>query len=178
MDCLKAVENIVLTAPPTTEYYKEALLATASVAAVVWTGGLIVRQLKAPSITIANGLDFVQAAFMGPLVALATNGVPLRLAAIAFLVVYTIVAAYHIREGLLWRKQIRMVNPAIFHAGNAHDAKMYAKQTLAYGTWTLISMIAYIFVIWRPTPLTVFVVSWVMLFVGLQVILGRLYADG
>jgi hypothetical protein len=64
--------------------YKDALIAIASVAAVIWTGGLITMQLRNGSIALGNGLDFLQNACMGTALALFVVGVPLRAVVLAF----------------------------------------------------------------------------------------------
>lgn len=85
-----------------------ALTAIASVAAVVWTGGLIAFQIKQWTTTRGIGLDFATNAFMASLLAIFMRPLTLRYAATFFLFVYLF------NYGLVWYRN---------RASNVHGEK-------------------------------------------------------
>jgi len=89
MSCLTALWHW-LANPPTTTFH-DALIAIASVSAVLWTGGLIVRQLtNYMDVQFRAGIEYMGFAFFAPMFALFITGSTLRITAGAFLVFYLI----------------------------------------------------------------------------------------
>lgn len=156
--------------------YKDALIATASIAAVVWTGGLIAIQIRnESSVSLINGLDLLQTAFLGSALALFSVGVPLRVVALIFGAFYLCQACY----GWLYARRLR---------GSARPGQMatvpqgtFPVSVLAdaeeqYSLLTLLSLLFYIPVIWWPSQKSVCIFGWSLTFLGMQMILMRLYA--
>lgn len=157
--------------------YKDALIAIASVAAVLWTGGLITMQLRKGSIALGNGLDFLQNAFMGTALALFVVGVPLRIVVLAFGIFYTVKSLRELSQGVRLRRIARRQGPrtiVITDLGAAY-AEPYGKASVQYSATTLLSMLGYVGVIVWPTQLSVCIFGWLMMYLGLQLILVRLY---
>jgi hypothetical protein len=156
---------------------KDALIVIASVAAVVWTGGLITMQLRQGSIALGNGLDFLQSAFMGTALALFVVGVPLRAIVLVFAIFYTIKSVRELSQGMRLRGIARREGPMTIVVTNlgAAYAEPYGKASVQYSATTLLSMLGYVAVIVWPTQFTVSVFGWLMMFLGLQLILVRLY---
>lgn|GEM_PF-2818785 len=157
--------------------FKDALIAIASVAAVVWTGGLITLELRKGSIALGNGLDFLQNAFMGTALALFVVGVPLRAMVLALGLFYTGKSIREIAIGLPILRIARREGPGTIVAtdlGMAY-AEPYGKAILQYSGTTLLSMLGYVGVIVWPTQLAVCIFGWLMMYLGLQFILVRLY---
>ncbi|HTD37672.1 MAG TPA: hypothetical protein VK669_09165 [Candidatus Limnocylindrales bacterium] len=168
-----------LTVSPGGNDYKEALIAIASVAAVVWTGGLIAMQIRNQgSVSLIGGLDLLQTAFVGPTLALFAVGLPLRVITLMFALFYLFQAVNRMRYAWNLRRQSRPggtmtlpnrgTDPVGFRAA---DAKMH------YATLTLVSLIFfYIPVILWPSQKSVCIFAWGLTFIGMQMILTRLYS--
>lgn len=66
-----------------------ALSTIASVAVVIWTGGFIVKGwMQRASLTLMAGMNYLQFAFFGSIMALLANAVTLRCLAVAFFIYY------------------------------------------------------------------------------------------
>jgi hypothetical protein len=159
--------------------YKDALIAVASVAAVVWTGGLITMQLKKTSVVLMNGLDYLQTAFMGSMLALFASGVWLRVIVLAFGVYYIQLAFQQlILARKLWLchtdgEEIVTINPDGVPRSVACGP--YAKALVQYVFWTLVSILGYVAIFVWPTRFAMSIFTWTILYVGMQMVLIRLY---
>ena len=80
--------------PP--EENRDALIAIAGVAVVVWTGGLVALTFRRRfTLRLSNGFEYVQLAYIGPLFALVAHGALLRTVAVIFIFYYGIGAIFH-----------------------------------------------------------------------------------
>ena len=77
----------------------DALVAVASVAAVVWTGGFIVKTFpgKETTIWLTESMNWLQFAFLAPIFALTADPETMRRIAIGFLVLYVLSTPFTIR---------------------------------------------------------------------------------
>ena len=85
----------------------DALIAIASVSAVVWTGGLIAWQIKAWTLSRNFALDMLQTAFMASIISLVAHPPTFRIVATFFLLYYgigSIVGLAKNRNGDTWNK--------------------------------------------------------------------------
>jgi hypothetical protein len=75
--------------PP--EENRDALIAIAGVAVVLWTGGLVALTLRQRfTLRLSNGIAYLQLAFLGPLLALIAHGAVLRTFALIVIVYYSL----------------------------------------------------------------------------------------
>jgi hypothetical protein len=154
----------------------DALLAIASVAAIVWTGGLIAFQIKAPSTVNNLALDLLQTSFVGSAFALFLHGETLRAAATVFLVYYVAITVWGLycsfRTSL-----IRRFWKAIPNRDSLSDEVLLAigRAAAVYYRWTLLSMTAFVAVIIFPHQTAVAWIAGLLLYVGLQLALRSLY---
>lgn len=148
----------------------DALVAIASVAVVIWTGGFIVRGwLGSTSIALLGGMNYLQFAFFGAILALLSNAPTLRILAVAFLLYY---------GSFFWRysQRLRAREPELelfvpllgdVRVGSAHF-------------WTItqaVELVPLIITFVWPDPR---VVAWccaAMTFLGYQIILAFVYRD-
>lgn len=170
-----AVVHWFLSVPPNGEA-KDALIAIASVAAVVWTGGLITMQLKKLSTILGNALDYVQTAFMGACFGLFATGVPLRCAVIVFGLIYTIQSIASLVQST-WLLRRAKAGEVVFKHKNGiwYYTERFAKGTRQYAWTTLASMLAYVAVFVWPTQYAMCWFGWGLLYLGMQMILWQLY---
>src|SRR5580704_19009874 len=81
--------NWFLNPPPVTIVPTEGLVAIASVAVVIWTGGFIVRGwMKSTAVALMAGMNYLQFAFFASILGLLSNALTLRCLAVAFLFYY------------------------------------------------------------------------------------------
>jgi uncharacterized membrane protein len=174
------IRNLVqwfMTPAVNAEGYKDGLIVIASVSAVIWTGGLITMQLKKNSITLMNGLDFLQNAFMGTAIGMFVTGVPLRLVILLFGIFYTQKSLRELKHGFDLRRLDRQgVITTLVPQGLVWTGP-YAKAVIMYSSLTLASMVAYLGVFVYPTQFALCIFGWVLTFFGMQFILARLYTD-
>lgn len=172
---LRSAYTAYVTVPKQTEN-ANALLAIASVAAVVWTGGVISIQMNAARARVKAvlGMEYLQFAFFAPAAALIADPLAMRaLATLAGLATFY-VGAYHLRRGFVSR--------AFYVSGfrKTHDGIDVGKVTrnlLYYGRWTIASVIGFGTIAWRPTQNTVAWTALGMAFLGLIIIVGFLNSD-
>ncbi len=153
--------------------YKDALVATASVAAVLWTGGLIVRQLYANVITnsIVSGMEFCMFSALASIFGLIFIGGPLVFAAGVFFL-------YYLRQYFVLWLSLRDLNapwsPHPRDVTNDEGKKQWEQNDYEYLRNYGYELVPYIIVMLFPTQFVVALVSVVMLYFGYQGILGRL----
>ena len=101
----------------------------------------------------------------------------MRAIVLAFCLLYTTKAVRELATGLPILRIARREGPrtiVITDLGAAY-AEPYGKASIQYSTTTLLSMLGYIGVIIWPTQLAVCIFGWLMMYLGLQLILVRLY---
>ena len=149
---------------------KDALVAIASVAAVVWTGGLIVRQLYPEVVTtdIISGMEFCMFSALASIFGLILSGGPLVLAAGLFFL-------YYLRVYIpLWLRLRDLNSPGAPFPDNvtSDDARKAWEETeYQYLLNFSYQLTPYLVVILFPMQLVVALVSVIMLFFGYQGIL-------
>ena len=152
------------------ESYIDALVAVASVGAVLWTGGLIVRQLYPTyvSINLQNGMYFAMFASLAAIGGLFLNGLPLQTAAGLFMALY----AYWYMKDL---KYIYDLNADLEKVPqNIPDPVKYkadAEQATLYEGYLLLPYVA---VIQWPNQFCIACIGFVLLYVGYQLMLKHL----
>src|ERR1022692_4539324 len=86
---MTTIINWFLNPPPVSAVPTEGLVAIASVAVVIWTGGFIVRGwMQTTAIALMAGVNYLQFAFFASILALHSNALTLRCAGIGFLLYY------------------------------------------------------------------------------------------
>jgi len=155
--------------------YKDALVAAASVAAVVWTGGLITMQLRNSGIVLIGALDILQNAFMGAILALFVVGVPLRLVVLIVFSFYLIRTTNELAVALtLWRKSDHGATDTVLPSG-IFPTSLLVRTSVRYCVYNYLTLVFYCFVILWPTQKVVSIFAWSALFLGMQMLLTRLY---
>ncbi len=161
------VDNVTASVEAST--YKDALVAIASVAAVLWTGGLIIRQLFPSYVTmiVQNGMFFTIFAAFASLGALVTHGDILRIVVACFFLWYVGVAILSIRH---FRRQRRKAEPLPEGVDEARYFKLFN-----LGNWLqVLLLVFYIPIMVYPTTECVAWVTFFALFLGYQMILTHL----
>jgi hypothetical protein len=154
---------------------KDALLAIASIAAVLWTGGVIAIQLD-PNRARAKAvlaMEYLQFAFFAPAVGLVAEPFVLRAIATILAVVIFFIGVKHIRDGVNVRHWERIMGPA----GDRLRLGIIEKNLLYYGRWTVASTIGAVVVAMWPTQTTVAWTALVVGFIGLQLVVRFLNLD-
>jgi hypothetical protein len=157
--------------PPPVDYVPtEALVAIASVAVVIWTGGFIVRGwMGSTSIALLGGMNYLQFAFFSSIMALLANALTLRCLAIAFLLYY---GSFFIRYSSILKArepEIELFLPLV------SDVKISSARF--WPTIQVIELIPLIITFIWPDPR---VLAWccaAMTFFGYQIILAFVYKD-
>ncbi|HYK52969.1 MAG TPA: hypothetical protein VEV38_05515 [Candidatus Eremiobacteraceae bacterium] len=81
--------NWLLHPPSVVDVPTNALVAIASVAVVIWTGGFIVRGwVQSTSAALLAGMSYLQYAFFAAMLALLANALTLRVVAVFFVFLY------------------------------------------------------------------------------------------
>lgn len=151
--------------------FDNALIAIASVAAVVWTGGLIIRQLYPQYITIEiqSGMEYCMFASLASIFGLMLTGWPLGLAAMLFLVLY----------GHQWIQSLRTLyalncSPEKAFPEWVADQAKYEQDTFTSTRLTGWLLVPYPLVIAFPYQAVVALVSVIVLYFGYQLILAHM----
>ena len=146
---------------------RETLLAIASIAVVVWTGGVIAIQIKELSGNIVGTNDLLQFAYIAPVTALLASPATLQLIGGAFAMLFAWIGVGYMRSAMA----------AMPGAKNFWDLPIEAQEIFKYGAFnTLITLFCLIFV-YSPGRVTVAWLSLLCLFLGLQRLIGILYGD-
>ena len=162
--------NWFLNPPPVSAVPTDGLMAIASVAVVIWTGGFIVRGwMQTTAVALMAGMNYLQFAFFASILALLSNALTLRCAAVGFLLYY---GSFFVRHSARLHKrepEVELFLP-------------YLDQVRLKGTrfwWTVhaIELLPMMITIVWPSPP---VLAWccaVMTFLGYQIILAFVYSD-
>jgi hypothetical protein len=128
---LQSVCSAFTTVPKQSEN-ANALLAIASVAAVVWTGGIISIQINAQRARVKAvlGMEYLQFAFLAPLAALVAEPLWLRVIATVAGVVTFYVGATHLRKGSVSRQ---MYLAGFRRTRDGVDVGRFTRNLLYYG---------------------------------------------
>ena len=148
-----------------------ALIAISSVAAVIWTGGIIAITIKRPDYKLISGNDLLGFAAFAPLAALIGSGVPLRILLLVFGLFYFFVAVRYIR---IAGKLRQFADKGIKHWKGVSVATG-AMAVRNYGLIMLTSLVAYFLPVIWPTQTCVAWCAGTMLFLGYQFLLSTLY---
>jgi hypothetical protein len=154
---------------------KDALLATASIAAVLWTGGVIAIQLT-PDRARAKavlGMEYLQFAFFSPAVALVAEPIALRIIATVSAAVIFAIGVTHLLRGAKARYLARLAGLAVEES----QIGVIVRNLIYYGRWTTASTVGAILIAILPTQTTVAWVALVVGFIGLQSVLRFLNVD-
>jgi hypothetical protein len=156
--------------PPIKAVPTEGLVAIASVAVVIWTGGFIVRGWRgSTSIGLVAGMNYLQFAFFTAIVALLANALTLRCVATAFFCYY---AAFFLRHSAFL--QTREPKMELFLP---YLADIRIRGRALFLVLQLIEFAPILLTIVWPDPR---VVAWAcagMTFFGYQIILAFVYSD-
>jgi hypothetical protein len=115
----------------TIDEYKDALIAIASVAAVIWTGAIIGLQLKGLLIELLGCMAMLQTAFIGALFVLLSSPLALHLVAIGF-------ALYQYEVFFRYRRNVRKTTTSDTPQAKVHSLNNYATAVLLMATCELI----------------------------------------
>jgi len=162
--------NWLLNPPPVVDVPTNALVAIASVAVVIWTGGFIVRGwAQSTSAALLAGMSYLQYAFFGSMLALLSNALTLRFISVFFVFYYASFFVRHTRRLAQREPNIELFLPYV-------DALRISGKSF----WTVMQAVEFIplvlVFIW-PDPR---VLAWscaIMTFLGYQIILAFVYRD-
>jgi hypothetical protein len=162
--------NWLLNPPPVVDVPTNALVAIASVAVVIWTGGFIVRGwVQSTSAALLAGMSYLQYAFFAAMLALLANALTLRIVAVLFVLLYASFFARHTRRLSAREPNIELFLPYV-------DALRVSGKAF----WTGMQIIEFIplaiVFIW-PDPRVVAWACAIMTFLGYQIILAFVYRD-
>jgi hypothetical protein len=145
-------------------------MAIASVAVVIWTGGFIVRGwMQSTAVALMAGMNYLQFAFFASILALLSNALTLRCAAVGFLFYY---GSFFVRHSARLRKrepEVELFLPFL--------DQVRVKGTRFWLTLHAIQLLPIAVTFVWPTPP---VLAWccaVMTFLGYQIILAFVYSD-
>lgn len=179
IDGLRTLWTIYSTLPRQAEE-KDALLAIASIAAVLWTGGIIAIQLD-PNRARARavlGMEYLQFAFFAPVITLVAEPLALRTIATIAATVIFVIGVDHIRRGAAAGHLERLFGPNTRLTLRARLALHAIRRNLLYyGRWTVASTAGAVIIAVSPTQTTVAWTSIVVAFVGLQIVVRFLNFD-
>jgi hypothetical protein len=149
---------------------KDAFIALASVAVVVWTGALVLKTaLRIPSTWgVMSAMDLLQASFIVPIIALATPLGWYRILAIGFGLLYALSYALTLIQITPWA-QPRLPAQARVWIRQADRDVPKARWIYAGSAVLFLSLVAVIAAF--PTREIAFIASFVWFFVGLQMFL-------
>jgi hypothetical protein len=153
-----------------TDVPTEALVAIASVAVVIWTGGFIVRGwMQSTAVALMAGMNYLQFAFFASILALLSNALTLRFLAVAFLFYY---GSFFLRYSVLLREREPEVELFLPYLDQVR-----VKGARFWLTVQVIQLLPIVITIAWPTPR---VLAWccaAMTFLGYQIILAFVYSD-
>jgi hypothetical protein len=148
----------------------DALLAIASVAVVIWTGGFIVRGwMQTTAVALMAGMNYLQFAFFSSIIALLSNAVTIRCVAVAFLFYYSGFFARHSARLRKREPEVELFLPFL--------DQVRIKGARFWVTLQIIELLPIAVTIVWPNPQ---VLAWccaVMTFLGYQIILAFVYSD-
>ena len=148
----------------------DALVAIASVGAIIWTGGLIVRQLYPTYLTInlQNGMVYAMFAAFASIAGLFLSGLTLQVTAYAFLLLYE----YQYVKDLMY---LYRLNAGLENVPeNIPDHARYYEDVFASTLQEGFLLIPYPVVMFWPNQYSIAWVGFVTLFFGYQMMLGHL----
>jgi hypothetical protein len=164
MNCLVSLWHWYTTVDATGDIARSqetALIAIASVAAVLWTGGLIAFQLKGWSVSLGVGLDFASNAFMAALFALFVWPLTLRYVATFFFFAYVVLNGWVIYKNRGANVEIQKASYEKKHPeleeASVEDWARFMAQRRRYMTIQLCMLAPYLAVVCEPFQT---VVSW------------------
>lgn len=152
---------------------RDALLAIASVGAVVWTGGLIALQLRGLFVEIGSALEYLRFSFIAPLFALVGDGAIVRTVALLFIVFYVRRVFVHFRTFRLMAKAIESVAGTNVHF-DGMAVEIAQRIFRVQGTTAVASLVACVLVLSYPSKAVVSWSSLLALLGGLQFISSAL----
>ena len=159
-----------LNPPPVSSIPTDGLVAIASVAVVIWTGGFIVRGwMKSTAVALMAGMNYLQFAFFASILALLSNALTLRLAAIGFLLYYGSFFMRHSERLRRREPEVELFLPYL--------DQVRVKGKRFWLTLHLIELLPIAITIVWPAPT---VLAWccaAMTFLGYQIILAFVYSD-
>lgn len=161
--------STVNTAGIATPRQDTALFAIASVAAVVWTGGLVAYQLKGPSIGRIIALDMVQLSFLGAIFGLFLQPLTFRYTATVFWCLYIAgsIVILHQNRNIDFVSKDRAKFPAL----TDDFYQEQARQNIRYAIVTVASSALLVWMIIYPYPTVIAWSSTIAVFLGLQMVL-------
>ena len=148
----------------------DGLVAIASVAVVIWTGGFIVRGwMQTTAAALMAGMNYLQFAFFSAILALLANALTLRCVAVFFALYYGSFFARH--SGRLRRREpeVELFLPFL--------DQVRIKGARFWATLQIIELLPIAVTIAWPSPQ---VLAWccaAMTFIGYQIILAFVYSD-
>jgi hypothetical protein len=156
--------------PPVAGVPTDGLLAIASVAVVIWTGGFIVRGwMQSTSAALMAGMNYLQFAYFGAILALLSNALTLHLIAVGFLLYY---GSFFVRNAGRLRKRERDVELFLPYFDLV--------RIKGFQFWLALSVIQFMPIIATIVWPSAQVLAWLcvaMTFVGYQIILAFVYSD-
>jgi hypothetical protein len=160
-----------LTHPaPITAVPTEALVAIASVAVVIWTGGFIVRGwMQSTTAGLMAGMNYLQFAFFGAILALLANALTLRCLSVLFFLYYASFFRRHLARLRLREPEVALFLP-FFDAVRVTGERFWIALQVVQLVPLLIAFI------W-PDPRVVAWACAAMTFLGYQILLAFIYSD-
>jgi hypothetical protein len=159
-----------LNPPPVTNVPTEGLVAIASVAVVIWTGGFIVRGwMKSTAVALMAGMNYLQFAYFASILALLSNALTLRCMAIGFLFYYGSFFVHHAARLRKREPEVELFLPYL--------DQVRVKGTRFWLTLQVTQLFPMLLTIIWPAPQ---VLAWccaAMTFLGYQIILAFVYSD-
>jgi hypothetical protein len=159
-----------LNPAPVTDVPTEALVAIASVAVVIWTGGFIVRGwMQSTAVALMAGMNYLQFAFFASILALLANALTLRCLAIAFLFYY---GSFFVRYANALREREPEVELFLPYLDQVR-----VKGPNFWLTVQAIQLLPIVTTIVWPSPRVLAWACAAMTFLGYQIILAFVYSD-
>jgi hypothetical protein len=159
-----------LNPPPVSNVPSDGLMAIASVAVVIWTGGFIVRGwMQSTAVALMAGMNYLQFAFFASILALLSNALTLRCVAVGFLFYY---GSFFVRHSARLREREPEVELFLPYLDQVR-----VKGTRFWLTLQVIELLPIALTILWPAPT---VLAWccaAMTFLGYQIILAFVYSD-
>jgi hypothetical protein len=150
---------------------KDALVALASVAGVVWTGALVIRQISKTSSSwrLIGAMDLLQNSFVTAVLALGLPTIGFRSAALILLPLYLISYGFTLRtfDAAFRAKQSQAYQKAFAAMDQGRDVYIWSIILFFAGALTIIAL---------PSRGTAFGVTFLWFFVGFQLTLSAFHA--
>jgi len=168
-NCFSAVLSHLLSVPQD-EKSESALIAIASVAAVIWTGGIISIQLneQRARVKAVVGMEYLQFAFLAPCCSLIASGLPLRCISILAGLAYLVSAFRKLHQASL---ASRLLKVGSLRLSDGTPIQPIQSNLRYYAIWALLALPLYAYIAAEPIQEAVAWSSVVAILAGIRLIL-------